>query len=87
MTAAHNNLGSWTVRDVLALPDVGTRYELVDGALIMKPPPSPRHQDLSFQLHTLLRSAARSARAPVLIWEGVGLRLAGDQLLIPDRGL
>ncbi|MGH3516195.1 MAG: Uma2 family endonuclease [Haloechinothrix sp.] len=84
MTAARKDLGSWTVQNVLALPEDGARYELVDGALIMNPPPSPRHQDLSFRLHTMLRDAAHSVGAQVRIWEGVGVRLAGDQLLIPD---
>ncbi|MDV6011326.1 Uma2 family endonuclease [Haloechinothrix sp. LS1_15] len=84
MTAAHHGIGPWTVRDLLALPEDGNRHELIDGALLMSPPPSPEHQELSFHLHTLLRSAAWSAGAPVRLWEGVGIRLSADGALVPD---
>jgi Uma2 family endonuclease len=38
--AAHD----WTVERVLALPDDGNRYEVVDGELLVSPAPSFRHQ-------------------------------------------
>src|SRR5262249_38009583 len=34
----------WTVDDLDALPDDGFRYELIDGTLLVTPPPWPPHQ-------------------------------------------
>jgi Uma2 family endonuclease len=45
--------------DLAALPDDGHRYELLDGALIVTPAPSPRHQRVSGRLYRLLDDAAR----------------------------
>jgi Uma2 family endonuclease len=84
MSVAYEHAGPWTVDDVLALPDDGNRYEVVDGALIVNPPPSPEHQDASYRLHTLLDAAARVTGASVRIWEAVGIRLPDGQMLVPD---
>jgi len=46
-----------TVADLEAMPDDGHRYELIDGALIVTPAPSTRHQTVSLELALLLRSA------------------------------
>jgi Uma2 family endonuclease len=46
-----------TVADLVAMPDDGHRYELIDGALIVTPAPSPRHQIVSGALLPLLREA------------------------------
>lgn len=72
--------GPWTVADILALPHDEKRYELVDGALIVNPPPSPYHQAASGELFVLLRAACGPAFRAL---EAVGVRL-GEQLLIPD---
>lgn len=39
MTAAYKNAGPWTVADLMAMPEDGYRYELVDGRLIVNPLP------------------------------------------------
>jgi Uma2 family endonuclease len=44
----------WTVDD---LPDDGLRYELVDGGLLVTPPPRPRHQEAALALAQILRPA------------------------------
>ena len=45
----------WTLEDLHLLPDDGQRYELVDGGLVVTPPPTQRHQmlgdDLRYRLH------------------------------------
>lgn len=74
----------WTADEVLALPDDGVRYEAVEGALIVNPPPSWSHQVASFDLHVLLSRAAREAGAPVWIGEGIGVNIPREQMLIPD---
>jgi Uma2 family endonuclease len=44
----------YTVDDVLAFPDDGNRYELVDGELLVTPAPAPRHQIVAGHLHSTL---------------------------------
>lgn len=50
--------GPFTVAQRDLLPDNGMRHELLDGVLVMTPAPSPRHQDIAFQLAKLLDAAA-----------------------------
>ena len=40
----------YTVDEVLAFPDDGNRYELVDGELLVRPAPAPRHQKVATRL-------------------------------------
>lgn len=47
------------LEDLLATPDDGNRYEVLDGALVMTPPPGTRHQQVVVELAVLLRAAAR----------------------------
>ena len=44
-----------TRTDLESVPDDGHRYELIDGALVVTPAPSWRHQDVAFELAVLLR--------------------------------
>jgi len=68
----------WTVDD---LPDDELRYELVDGGLLVTPPPLPRHQEVAGALVQLLQ--------PVLpgTWRAVmsqGLSLDRRNYRVPD---
>lgn len=58
----------WTVDDLDDLPDDPFRYELVDGSLLVTPPPRPWHDDLGAQLLLTLAAALprelRVATAP-----------------------
>ena len=47
----------WTVDDLGRLPDDGLRYELVDGALLVTPPPTPQHDLVATELGHLLHAA------------------------------
>ena len=40
-------LGLWTLADLDGLPDDGRRYEIIDGSLLVSPPPSNDHQLLA----------------------------------------
>lgn len=45
----------WSVDDLHALPDDGNRYELLDGRLLVSPPPELSHQHLVSGLVSVLR--------------------------------
>lgn len=72
----------FTVEDLQALPDDGMRHELIDGALLVTPPPSGRHQLVVTELTVRLAPAATAADLRVL--EGPGVRLSNSRVLQPD---
>ncbi len=49
--------GRWTASDLETLPDDGLRYEIIDGTLLVSPPPIKRHQWVSHRLGILLHDA------------------------------
>lgn len=56
--AALDRAGPWTFDDLDTLPDNGWRCEVVDGALLMTPPPTDFHQAVARRLFLqLLRQA------------------------------
>lgn len=71
-----------TAADLDAMPDDGHRYELIDGTLIVTPAPSRRHQLVSSNLFTLLRSACPPDL--VVLTAPTDVRVADDTSLQPD---
>ncbi len=71
----------WTVDDLGSLPDDGQRYELVDGGLVVTPPPTQRHQMLGDDLREQLLAAAPSWWRARLEFP---LPFAADTQRIPD---
>jgi Uma2 family endonuclease len=72
--------GSWRFDQLDGLPDDGRRYEVVDGLLVVSPPPSPWHQVVGAALLQQL-----TARAPSdwrVLYE-LGLPLGTDGR-VPD---
>ena len=47
----------WTREERDALPDDGSRYELIDGALVVTPAPPVKHQRMAGGLYVALRAA------------------------------
>ncbi len=47
------------LEDLYAAPDDGNRYEVLDGALVVTPPPGPVHQTVVGELFVVLREAAQ----------------------------
>lgn len=48
----------FTVKDYMSTPE-GTRYQLLDGEMILAPSPTSRHQTILFELATTLRTFVR----------------------------
>ncbi|MFT4088872.1 MAG: Uma2 family endonuclease [Gordonia sp. (in: high G+C Gram-positive bacteria)] len=74
--------GPITRADLDAMPDDGHRYELLGGALIVTPAPSPRHQTAVGELFVALRS-----RAPddlVVLMAPLDVTLSPDTVMQPD---
>lgn len=72
----------FTRHDLEGMPDDGNRYELIDGALVVTPSPSRRHQGVSSRLHRALDAACpddlRVLSAPL------DFVIADDTTLQPD---
>ncbi len=74
--------GPLTRDDLNRMPDDGHRYELIDGALIMTPGPSARHQDVVVNLVVKLKLACPpDLRVLVAPFDVV---ISGDTIMQPD---
>lgn len=74
----------WTREEVLALPDDGNRYELVDGELLVSPGPRPLHQRAVDDLHHALSAFVRAHRLGRLYASPADLDLGSGQVVQPD---
>ncbi len=65
--------GFWTYKDYAALPIDGHHYEIVNGVLVMTPPPTPEHQSISMRIsyhlfaHVELTGQGRVFAAPIAV--------------------
>jgi hypothetical protein len=66
MTVAVAHPEPWTVEALYALPEDGMRHELLDGTLLVTPPPSVRHQLVAYRLRQLLADAAPRDGLPLV---------------------
>ena len=82
MTRTTVPAGPWTVDDLDDLPEgTTTRYELVDGALLVSAEPSLQHQRVAGQLFRLLQDVA----PPELeVFLPVDVRLSTVRQIAPD---
>jgi Uma2 family endonuclease len=74
--------GPWTVDDLRGLPDDGLRYELVDGLLVVSPPPTTVHQLAVSRLLVLLDAACPTGL--VVLTAPVEVRLSERSGVQPD---
>jgi Uma2 family endonuclease len=72
---------TWTVAELDELPDDGLRYELVDGNLLVSPPPPQVHQ---WQAHVIAEQLRRSAPEGWWVVTELTLPLGPTDLRIPD---
>lgn len=75
---------TWTREEVLALPDDGNRYELIDGELLVTPAPRGRHQRAVFELALQLLPYVRGHRLGGLMALPGDLDLRSGQVVQPD---
>jgi len=75
--------GPWTVEDLAQVVDDGHKYEIIDGALLVNPPPTNFHQAIGRRLFTLLLQQAPPE------WEAVYelAFLTDGGVLEPDAGV
>ena len=76
--------GFWTRDMVLALPEAGNRYELLDGELLVTPAPSPRHQDAVRVVLGLLHRYLEGVGEGAVYAAPADVSLDGRQYLQPD---
>ncbi|MGQ0650199.1 MAG: Uma2 family endonuclease [Gemmatimonadaceae bacterium] len=80
MPATHQ----WTREEVLALPDDGNRYELVDGELLVSPSPRGVHQQAVLRLYDRVAPYVRRHRIGSIMLAPADLDLRSGQLVQPD---
>lgn len=71
------------LEDLFDTPDDGNRYEVLDGALVVSPPPGPLHQAVVGELHVILHQAARRAGLRVFV-APLAWRIGPGQVPEPD---
>ncbi len=74
----------WTRAEVLALPDDGTRHELVDGELLASPTPRPPHQVAVMKLTGALAPYVAAHDLGILCSVPADLDLGSGQIVQPD---
>ncbi len=74
----------WTREEVLALPDDGNRYELLDGELLVSPSPRPLHQLALDALYDRLQPYVRQHQLGRTLHSPADLDFRSGQLLQPD---
>jgi Uma2 family endonuclease len=79
--AAGTHFGPWSEEDLVGLPDEARGYELLEGTLLVNPPPGGAHQAVSWMLTGLLRAAAGP---DLMVVQELGVRLPDNTMFIPD---
>lgn len=79
-TALEHPVGQWTFDGLRALPESAWRFEIVDGGLVMTPPPGRRHEVVSAGLRTELQ---RQLAPGHVVLGPLGVDLA-PSMRIPD---
>jgi Uma2 family endonuclease len=67
----------WTIDDI---PDDGNRYEIVDGSLLVSPPPAVPHVVVTTRLRRIMEAQAPDS---LFVCEGAGIDL-GRSYRVPD---
>jgi Uma2 family endonuclease len=82
MTEIPHDSRTWTLDELDHLPDDGSRYELLDGRLLVSPAPVVRHQVVVGGLHVVLHAACPPGLQ--VLFAPVDWRPGGPTSLQPD---
>lgn len=75
----------WTYAEFARLPsETSTRYEIIDGELVVTPSPRPRHQEIVLDLGRILVDFVRSERLGRILPGPVDVLFAEGDYLVPD---
>jgi Uma2 family endonuclease len=74
----------WTEADLMALPDDGFNYELVNGELVMSPKNNPLHGEICSELLTALRTFAKARRLGTVWDSNTGFWMKNRNCRAPD---
>jgi len=74
----------YTVEEVLALPDDGNRYELVDGELLVTPAPGTIHQVVLSRLYLELATYLKNQPEHTVLFSPADITWDEEKLVQPD---
>lgn len=74
----------YTVDEVLAFPDDGNRYELVDGELLVTPAPGTVHQVILSRLHVALALYLKDQPEHTVLFSPADITWDEEKLVQPD---
>ena len=77
-------IADWTVERVLALPDDGNRYEVVDGELLVSPAPTLLHQQAIGALYLPLHAFVSAERVGCVFLSPADIEFDEHTLVQPD---
>lgn len=80
MDVLEHGVDPWTFDELQALPESPWRYEIIDGSLLMTPPPGTRHERIADNVRTLLKTWSTSSYR---VWGPIGVDIE-PTYLIPD---
>jgi Uma2 family endonuclease len=73
-----------TYNDLLAMPDDGQRYEIIDGELLVNPAPTWNHQRVLLELTRLIDDFARETGTGKLVFAPFDVILGPHDIVEPD---
>lgn len=76
--------GQWTETDYFKLPESSRVVELTDGEIVIMPPPSFRHQQISARLFTALQRFVAAELLGDVVYAPVAVRLWPGKIREPD---
>ena len=73
-----------TYHDLWAIPEDGNRYELIDGELIVSPPPRRAHQDVAGDFYYFLRTHVEAEDLGKVYYAPADVRTTPHDTVQPD---